>query len=43
VNVNVNVNVIHMAAPPNNLAVKAVATYEEMLGKLLEFEVELYV
>jgi fluoroacetyl-CoA thioesterase len=40
--VGVNVNVTHMAATPNNVDVKAVATYKGVLGKLHEFEVELY-
>jgi predicted thioesterase len=40
--VGVNVNVTHMAATPNNVEVKAVATYKGVLGKLHEFEVDLY-
>ncbi len=40
--VGVNVNVTHMAATPNNVEVKAVATYKGTEGKLHTFEVELY-
>ena len=40
--VGVNVNVTHMAATPNNVEVKAIATYRGVSGKLHEFEVELY-
>ena len=40
--VGVNVNVTHMAATPNNVEVKAVATYQGTEGKLHKFDVELY-
>lgn len=40
--VGIKVNVTHMAATPNNVEVKAVATYQGAEGKLHKFEVELY-
>lgn len=40
--VGVKVNVTHMAATPNNVEVKAIATYKGMEGKLHAFEVELH-
>jgi fluoroacetyl-CoA thioesterase len=40
--VGVKVNVTHMAATPNNVEVKAVATYIGIEGKLYAFEVELH-
>ena len=40
--VGVNVNVTHLAATPNNVEVKAVATYKGTEGKLHKFAVELY-
>lgn len=40
--VGVKVNVTHMAATPNNVEVKAVATYKGTEGKLHAFQVELF-
>ena len=39
--VGVNVNVNHLAATPNNAAVKAISIYEGMEGKLFKFAVTL--
>jgi fluoroacetyl-CoA thioesterase len=40
--VGVNVNVNHLAATPNNVEVRAVATYLGMESKLYKFNVALY-
>lgn len=40
--VGVNVNVDHLAATPNNVEVRAVATFFGMEGKLYKFDVALY-
>jgi len=40
--VGVNVNVTHIAATPNDQKVNVVATFTGMLGKLYQFDVEMF-